>query len=50
MLDQLDAQSPDALLALIKMHAQDPREADVDLLGAAERKRLVAQVGGGDRL
>ena len=31
MLDQLDAQSPDALLALIKMHAQDPREDKIDL-------------------
>jgi len=31
MLDQLDAQSPDALLALIKMHAQDPREVKSDL-------------------
>ena len=31
MLDQLEAQSPDALLALIKMHAQDPREDKIDL-------------------
>ena len=31
MLDQLDAQAPDALLALIKMHAQDPREDKIDL-------------------
>ena len=31
MLEQLDAQSPDALLALIKMHAQDPREDKIDL-------------------
>ena len=31
MLDQLDAQSPDALLALIKMHAADPREDKIDL-------------------
>ena len=31
MLDQLEAQAPDALLALIKMHAQDPREDKIDL-------------------
>ena len=31
MLDQLEAQSPDALLALIKMHAADPREDKIDL-------------------
>ena len=31
MLDQLEAQSPDALLALIKMHAQDAREDKIDL-------------------
>ena len=31
MLDQLEAQSPDALLALIKMHAQHPRADKIDL-------------------
>lgn len=31
MLDKLDAQAPDALLALIKMHAADPREDKIDL-------------------
>jgi len=31
MLDRLQAQAPDALLALIKMHAQDPREDKIDL-------------------
>ena len=31
MLDQLEAQAPDALLALIKMYAQDPREDKIDL-------------------
>ena len=31
MLDQLEAQAPDALLALIKMHAEDPREDKIDL-------------------
>ena len=31
MLDQLQAQAPDALLALIKMHAADPREDKIDL-------------------
>ena len=31
MLDQLEAQAPDALLALIKMHADDPREDKIDL-------------------
>ena len=31
MLDQLDAQSPDALLALIKLHAADPRDDKIDL-------------------
>ncbi|MBX7495133.1 aromatic amino acid transaminase [Qipengyuania sp. 6B39] len=31
MLDRLKAQAPDALLALIKMHAQDPREDKIDL-------------------
>ena len=31
MLDQLEAQAPDALLALIKMHAQDPRADKIDL-------------------
>ncbi|MFA6220102.1 MAG: aromatic amino acid transaminase [Erythrobacter sp.] len=31
MLDQLQAQAPDALLALIKLHAQDPREDKIDL-------------------
>ena len=28
MLDQLEAQAPDALLALIKMYAQDPRDLE----------------------
>ncbi|MDP4576029.1 aromatic amino acid transaminase [Qipengyuania sp. G39] len=31
MLDNLQAQAPDALLALIKMHAEDPREDKIDL-------------------
>ena len=31
MLDQLEAQAPDALLALIKMYAQDPRDDKIDL-------------------
>ena len=31
MLDKLSAQAPDALLALIKMHAADPREDKIDL-------------------
>ncbi|MXP44992.1 amino acid aminotransferase [Allopontixanthobacter sediminis] len=31
MLDQLPAQSPDALLALIKMYAADPRSDKIDL-------------------
>ena len=31
MLDQLQAQAPDALLALIKMHAADPRDDKIDL-------------------
>ena len=31
MLDKLTAQAPDALLALIKMHAADPREDKIDL-------------------
>ena len=31
MLDQLKAQAPDALLALIKMYAADPREDKIDL-------------------
>ncbi len=31
MLDRLQAQSPDALLALIKLHAADPRPDKVDL-------------------
>ena len=31
MLNQLPAQSPDALLALIKMHASDPRSDKIDL-------------------
>lgn len=31
MLNQLPAQSPDALLALIKMHADDPRTDKIDL-------------------
>ena len=31
MLDKLDAQAPDALLALIKMHAADPRDDKIDL-------------------
>ena len=31
MLDRLQAQAPDALLALIKMYAQDPREDKIDL-------------------
>ena len=31
MLDNLKAQAPDALLALIKMHAEDPREDKIDL-------------------
>ena len=31
MLDQLEAQAPDALLALIKMYAQDPRDDGIDL-------------------
>ena len=31
MLDQLSAQAPDALLALIKMHAADPRPDKIDL-------------------
>lgn len=31
ILDQLPAQSPDALLALIKMHASDPRSDKIDL-------------------
>ncbi len=31
MLDQLPAQSPDALLALIKMYARDPRADKIDL-------------------
>ena len=31
MLDTLPAQSPDALLALIKMHAADPRSEKIDL-------------------
>ena len=31
MLDRLQAQPADALLALIKMHAQDPREDKIDL-------------------
>lgn len=31
MLDQLPAQSPDALLALIKMYASDPRADKIDL-------------------
>ena len=31
MLDQLSAQAPDALLALIKMHAADSREDKIDL-------------------
>jgi aromatic-amino-acid transaminase len=31
MLNQLPAQSPDALLALIKMHASDPRSGKIDL-------------------
>ncbi len=31
MLDTLPAQSPDALLALIKMHAADPRPDKIDL-------------------
>ncbi|MBX7541274.1 aromatic amino acid transaminase [Qipengyuania sphaerica] len=31
MLDQLPAQAPDALLALIKMHAADPRPDKIDL-------------------
>ncbi|QYJ06840.1 amino acid aminotransferase [Qipengyuania flava] len=31
MLDQLEAQAPDALLALIKMHAEDPRQDKIDL-------------------
>ncbi len=31
MLDRLEPQAPDALLALIKMYAQDPREDKIDL-------------------
>ncbi|MEO0691123.1 MAG: aminotransferase class I/II-fold pyridoxal phosphate-dependent enzyme, partial [Pseudomonadota bacterium] len=31
MLNRLEAQSPDALLALIKLHAADPRSDKVDL-------------------
>ena len=31
MLDQLEAQAPDALLALIKLHADDPRPDKIDL-------------------
>ena len=31
MLDNLQAQAPDALLALIKMHAADPRDDKIDL-------------------
>ena len=31
MLDQLEAQAPAALLALIKMYAQDPRDDKIDL-------------------
>ncbi|MXO94112.1 aminotransferase class I/II-fold pyridoxal phosphate-dependent enzyme [Erythrobacter arachoides] len=31
MLDRLDQQSPDALLALIKLHNADPREDKIDL-------------------
>ena len=31
MLDQLEAQAPDAQLALIKMYAQDPRDDKIDL-------------------
>ena len=31
MLEKLDTQSPDALLALIKLHREDPREDKIDL-------------------
>ena len=31
MLDRLEPQSPDALLALIKLHAEDPRSDKIDL-------------------
>ncbi|MDG5746780.1 aromatic amino acid transaminase [Qipengyuania sp. XHP0207] len=31
MLENLEAQAPDALLALIKMHAEDPRQDKIDL-------------------
>lgn len=31
MLERLESQPPDALLALIKMHAEDPREDKIDL-------------------
>ena len=37
MLDQLEAQAPDALLALIKMYAQDPRDDKIDLGGGVYR-------------
>ncbi|NJO13795.1 MAG: aminotransferase class I/II-fold pyridoxal phosphate-dependent enzyme, partial [Rhizobiales bacterium] len=31
MLNRLEAQAPDALLALIRLHAADPREDKIDL-------------------